>query len=184
MSFETGPAKKPKFHSPTLAGVMIRQSHSCVHILPAKNINWSEAVRTIGIPNKNGGQVLKEFAKGKGFDVLALECLTSPPPTRKRRQKKLLGREFSTPALPTPKTISDEQQALVASGKLSISEPCSPYLLTKCIVTNDGEVVTNQVELHRRKIPLYELHQKLLIQQENYMKLMTMRLKFYQKKKY
>ena len=69
--------------------------------------------------------------------------------------------------------MSDEKQALLASGKLSIGEPCSPYLLTKYIVTNDGEVVTNQVELHGRKIPLYELRQKLLIQQENYMKLMT-----------
>lgn len=106
MSFETGPAKKPKSHSPTL------DKHSWSHdqaiaFLRAhpsgQKINWSEAARTIGIPNKNGGQVLKEFAKGKGFDVLALECLTSPPPTRKRRQKKKLpGGEISTPALPTP----------------------------------------------------------------------------------
>ena len=117
--------------------------------------------------------MLKEFAKGEGFDVLALECLTSPPTRKRRQKKKLPGGEISTPALPTPRSISDEKQALVASGKLSIGEPCSPYLLTKYIVTNDGEVKTNQIELHGRKIPLYELRQKLLIQQENYMKLMT-----------
>ena len=113
--------------------------------------------------------MLKEFAKNEGFNVLALECLTSPP-TRKRRQKKLPGEEISTPALPTPKAISEEKRALVGSGKLSIGEPCSPYLLTKYVVTNDGEVVTNQVELHGRKIPLYELRQKLLANQEKYMK--------------
>ena len=48
-----------------------------------------------------------------------------------------------------------------ATGKLSITgDPCSPYLLTKSIVTNDGEVETNQVELHGRKIPLMNFAKK------------------------
>ena len=50
----------------------------------------------------------------------------------------MLPGDFHSPALPTPKAISDEKWALVASGKLSIGEePCSPYLLTKSIVTNE-----------------------------------------------
>lgn len=136
-----------------------------MHAHPSgQKINWSQAARSLGITNKNGGQVLKDFAKNEGFNVLSLECLRSPPPTRRRRQKKKLpGGEISTPVLPIPRAITEEKRALVASGKLSIGEPCSPYLVTKHNVTNDGEVVKKQVELHGRKISLYELRHKLLI---------------------
>ena len=141
-----------------------------LHILRAhpsgQKINWSEAARSLGIPNRNAGQVLKEFSINKGFNTLTMEGLTSPPPRRKSRHKKKLPGDFSSPALPTPRAISDEKWALVASGKLSIGEPCSPYLLTKHIVTDDGQVTTNQVELHGRKIPLCELCQRLLTRQE------------------
>ena len=155
MSFEEGPVKKPKSHSPTLDNQAWNhdQAIALLRAHPSdQKINWSQAARTLGIPNKNGGQVLKDFAKNERFDVLALECLTSPPTRKRRQKKKLPGGEISSPALPTPTAISEEKRALVASGKLSIGEPCSPYVLMKYAVTNEGEVVTKQVELHGRKI--------------------------------
>ena len=105
MSFETGPAKKPKSHSPTLdkhswsddRAIALLRAHPS-----GQKINWSEAARTIEIPNKNGGQVLKEFAKDKGFDVFALECLTSPPPTRKKEAKEEAYPEEKFPLQPYP----------------------------------------------------------------------------------
>ena len=102
-----------------------------------------------------------------------MECRTSPPPPRNRSLKKLPVGEISTPALPTPRAIIHEKKELIASGKFSIGEPCSPYMITKYVVISDGEVNTKQIELHGRKIPLLELRQKLLHRQEKYMKIMT-----------
>ena len=77
------------------------------------------------------------------------------------------------PALPTPQSILDEKRQLIALGELTIGEPCSPYVITKHVVTNEGDVVNKTVELHGRKIPLLELRQRLLTQQEKFMRLMT-----------
>ena len=60
MSFETGPTKKHKSHSPTLdkhswshnQAIALLHAHSS-----GQKINWSEAARVIGIPNKNGAVV-------------------------------------------------------------------------------------------------------------------------------
>lgn len=176
MSYEEGPTKKQKSHSPTQnqtwdkeAAIALLKAHP-----PQKKINWSAAAKTIGIQNGNAGQVLKAFANSEGFDTTALECRTSPPPPRIRRSKKKLpGGEISTPALPTPQSIVDEKKQLIASGQLSIGEPCSPYVITKHVVTKEGDVVNKTVELHGRKIPLLELRQRLLTRQEKFMRLMT-----------
>lgn len=99
-------------------------------------------------PGGNAGQTLKEYAKKRGLDVTAMERKSSPPPTRiHRKKKKLPGGEISTPSLPTPAAITAKKQKLIASGKLSIGEPCSPYTITKSIVTADGEVTTKQIEI-------------------------------------
>ena len=62
---------------------------------------------------------------------------------------------------------------MIACGKLSIGEPCSPYNITKSIVTADGEIITKQVEIVGRKLSLLEVREKLLHQHLKYMRLMT-----------
>ena len=62
---------------------------------------------------------------------------------------------------------------MIASGKLSIGQPCSPYSLTKSFVTTDGDVKTKQVEIVGRKLSLLELRLKLLNQHQKYMRSMT-----------
>ena len=72
-----------------------------------------------------------------------MERKTSPPPTRVRRKKKKLpGGEISTPTLPTPAAITAQKKELIACGKLSIGEPCSPYTITKSIVSLKSEEPT------------------------------------------
>ena len=110
----------------------------------------------------------------QGFNVSAMERKSSPPPPRiRRRKKKLPGGEISTPSLPTPTAITSEKKEMIACGKLSIGEPCSPYRLTKSFVRTDGDVKTKQVEIVGRKLLLLELRQKLLNQHQKYMRLMT-----------
>ena len=139
-----------------------------------EKINWSQCARTLQIPGKNAGQTLKEYAEKQGFNVTAMECKSVPPPKRiRRRKKKLPGGEISTPSLPTPAAITAERKNLIASGKLSIGEPCSPYSITKSIVTADGEVATKEVEIVGRKLSLVEIRKKLVHQHLKYMRLMT-----------
>ena len=62
------------------------------------------------------------------------------------------------------------KKRMIARGKLSIREPCSPYINTKSIVTAEGEVTTTQVKIVGRKLSLLEIRQKL---HSKYMRLMT-----------
>ena len=101
-----------------------------------------------------------------------MECQNETPPSRHRkRKKKLPGGEISTLALPKPQAIINEKRQLVASGQLSIGEPCSPYTLIKH-VSNNEDIVTKQIEIYGRKVPLLELCQKMLNKQQKYMRLM------------
>ena len=178
MSFETptAPSKKIKLHS-TSADKHTWNHEDATTLLsshpPEQTINWSRCARRLHIPGGNAGQTLKEYAEKQGFDVITMEQKNSPPPTRiRRKKKKLPGGEISTPSLPTQAAITAEKKDLIACGKLSIREPCSPYTVTKSVVTAEGEVITKEVEVVGRKLSL-EVRQKLLHQHSNYMRLMT-----------
>ena len=177
MSFEQRPVKKGKSHSPSQENQTWNHEEALALLHahpPHKKINWSETSRNLNIPNKNAGQVLKEFAMQQGFNTPAMECQNETPPSRHRKSKKKLpGGEISTPALPKPEAIAEEKRQLIASGQLSIGEPCSPYTLTKHVVSSDGDVLVKKIEIHGRKVPLLELRQKMLIKQQKYMRLMT-----------
>lgn len=158
MSFEkpTSPSKRIKLHSPSDSSQT--WSHEDATALPQSHppnvkICWDQSARHLYIPGKNAGQVLKEYAIKQGFNVLSLECKSSPPPKRIRRtKKKLPGRKISTPSLPTPAAIRAEKQEFIANGILSIGEPCSPYKLTRTVVTKEGEVQTKECTLvHGKK---------------------------------
>ncbi len=60
--------------------------------------------RKLNIPQKNGGQVLKEVAHKHGIDIIGLEQKTTDTTPRLRRSKaKLTGGEISVPCLPIRK---------------------------------------------------------------------------------
>ncbi len=60
---------------------------------------------------------------------------------------------------------------MIDSGELSIGEPCTPFTISKVIINSNLTVETKDVTIFGRKIPLHELRQKLLEQQEDYMRL-------------
>ena len=179
MSFDkpTIPPKRTKLHSP------IDVNHTWNHeeaetLLDShptdRKINWSEYARRLNIPGKNGGQVLKEFAHKKGYNTLALEHKSDPAPIRTRRtKKKLRGGEISIPSLPPPQFITNEKREMIRNGTLSLGEPCSPYAVKKTVVTNEGEVNIEVVQIVGRKLSLLEIRKKLLKKHTKYMRLMT-----------
>ena len=78
-------------------------------------------------------------------------------PHHRKCKKHLLGEEISTPSLPTKGEILDEKKRLVESGELTIGEPCTPYVMKKCIVNTEGEIEVRPTEICGQKIPLLEL---------------------------
>lgn len=64
------------------------------------------------------------------------------------------------PCLPTVEC--KEKQELIASGELSIGEPCTPYTMTKTVVNKEGNIAVKKVEICGRKIPILELRKTLL----------------------
>ena len=87
--------------------------------------------------------------------------------------KKLPGGEVSIPSLPPPSVISSEKKEMIATGKLSLGEPCSPHTVFRSTVTSDGEVKTDEVKIIERKLSLLEIRRKLLQRHSKYMRLMT-----------
>lgn len=92
------------------------------------------------------------------MDVASLEHRSTPQTPRLRhRKKKLPQGEISTPSLPSLSVIANERKHLIETGELSLGEPCTPYTMTKYVVTALGDVETTKVEISGRKIPLHEL---------------------------
>jgi len=177
MSFEKpeSPAKRTKSHTRSEQNQNWNREDA-MELLTShpsdQKINWTQAAKSLNIQVGNPGQELKKFAVDKGLDILALDQRTSEPPPRVRAvHKKLPGGEISTPALPTVNKIREEKRSLIDDSTLSIGEPCSPYDITKTVVSPDGDVVTNITKICGRKIPLHYLRQKMLEQQEKYMRL-------------
>ena len=116
------------------------------------------------------GQILKETAEERGIDVSKLDQLTVTP--HQRRCKKCLpGGEISTPCIPTKGEI------LKKETELTIGEPCTPYVMKKCIVNTEGEIEVRPTEICGRKIPLLELRKRLLDKQLKYMRIGNQRVK-------
>ena len=136
-----------------------------------EKINWSSMARSFNIPQRNGGQVLKEVAQKHGIDTSKLDMKSQTPPRLRRSKTKLRGGEISMPCLPTKEAVAQEKKNLIASGDLSIGEPCSPYTLTNSVVNSDGNIEMKAVEICGRKIPLIELKSTLLRKHEEYMRL-------------
>ena len=174
-SFETpSEPQKKKSHSPSVEHITWDTQKALDNLREwpqDQRMNWSKFAREHGIPGKNGGQVIKEYAENHGIDVVKIDGRT---PTRRVRasRKRLPGNEISTPANPTPASIKQEWAKMIQSGKLTIGETCAPYKLTRFIVKN-GVVESMEVTVFGRKIPLAELRLRLLRKQKQYMRLFT-----------
>ena len=136
-------------------------------------INWSAMARKYEIPQKNGGQILKETAQKHNIDVSKLDHRQNTTPRVRRRKCRLPGGEVSGPTLPPKQVIVEDKKQLIASGELSIGEPCAPYKLMKSTITSAGDIQMKSVEICGRKIPLVDLRYRLLKKQEVYMHLST-----------
>ena len=176
LSFEK-PAEplKPKSHSPREQNMSWNLEEAMTELEnfpPDQRVNWSGVARKYNIPGKNAGQVLKETAKKHGINTAALDQRDTTP-RRRSRKCRLTGGEISIPCLPTITQVKEDQKQLILSGQLSVGEACAPFSLTKCTVTNEGNVELEKVQIYGRKIPLAELRHNILHKQEKYMHLFT-----------
>ena len=90
------PSKKHKSHSPSDSSLTWDVDSAILELqsFPEdETINWSQMARKYSIPQKNGGQVLKEVAKQRGIDVDKLDN-RGDCTQRIRRKKKLLEGKF------------------------------------------------------------------------------------------
>ena len=116
---------------------------------------------------------MKEVAAKRGIDIQKLERKTPSLPRIRSRKRKLPGGEISIPSLPTTGEITNKKAKLIESGELSIGEPCSPYMLTKSVVSKDGGIIEKTVQIYGRKIPLLDIRERLMKQHEAYMRQTT-----------
>ena len=164
--------KKHKSHSPSDSNLTwdVDAALSELETYPEdQSINWSSMARKYNIPQKHGGQVLKEVAKRRGIDVSRLDGRGGTTQRIRRKKKKLAGGEISTPCLPTVHEITEEKHRLIDSGELSLGEPCTPFTVKKSIAISTGEIEIKSIEIYGRKIPLIELRKYLLEKQEKFM---------------
>ena len=77
LSFQPPPqAKRKKSHSPSeqnLAGNVNGAMNEIRSLPDSERINWSAMARKYNIPQKNGGQILKELAEDRGIDMSNLD---------------------------------------------------------------------------------------------------------------
>ena len=179
MSFENDttqpPRKKKKSHSPSDEN-RIWDSNAVLQDLRQwpqdVQINWSSFARSHGVPGKNGGQVVKDFAQDHGIDTLTLDKRSITPRPR-RRKCKLPGGEISSPSLPTVKFIQKERDEMIHNGTLSIGELCAPFNVTRYRAAPGGTVETQVITVYGRKVPLLEIRRQMLTHHDKYMRLLS-----------
>ena len=72
----TTPTAKAKQHSPSETNFTWDTQavlHDLTNFPPGQQINWSEFARNHQVPGKNCGQVVKEYAKKKGINTVAID---------------------------------------------------------------------------------------------------------------
>ena len=168
MSFST-PKKsqksaKPKSHSPTSRTWDTDAVLQAAQQWPAdKCINWSAFAREHGISGRNCGQVVKEFLVKQGIDVLKLECRTAPRIRVRRQLLKSYG--VSHPAHKRKEHIKADIKNAVNTGRFHLGKECEGKVLFNYVCSN-GKVEKRELQVHGRKISLYDVRQSLLHRHE------------------
>lgn len=180
-SFESPQAKQERYHhnppkhkqhSPDFGNVTwdkAKLETSLRNWPECDKINWSLVAREHGIHSKNGGQIVKEFAREIGINTTKLDGRRDG--VRMRAKKlKMPGGEISVPCHKSEQSVKDDWSKMITSGQLTLGEPCAPYTLTRCRIVQ-GCLQETQVEVFGRKIPLLKIRKTLLLKHEKYMRL-------------
>ena len=162
--------KRQKHHSPNFEHVSwdTARLESTLRNWPVgSNINWTAVARNHGIQGGNAGQVAKEFAEAH-----AITTMTTPTrkPTQRPCKKRLPGSFVSIPSNPPIGMVEAEIKTMLTSGRFTLGEECTPYKVTKYVPIN-GVLTPQDTLVHARKVPLRQLREKLLQNQEKYMRL-------------
>lgn len=176
--FETPSAlkKKKTSHSPNFDHVTWDKQKLLHKLskLQASNtkIVWSAVAKEHEIPNRNGGQVVKEFAVKNGINTATLSRYNEMKRRTRLAKKKFSGGKISIPVPPTVQAVKNNWKEMIASGKLLLGIPCSPYTVTR-YKTEKGNLVAKDTNIYGRKIQMRELRMKLLQKHEQYMHIFT-----------
>ena len=166
--------QKIKKHSPNFQNVQWDKQGLLAKLKnwpPGETVNWSALGREFSIPDKNRGQVVKEFAAENGVNVFELD--RRPANTRLRARKlRMPGGGISVPTHRTAEGVKEDWKQMIASGELTLAEPCHHQTITKYKVKN-GELERSETTVYGRKIPLTEVREKLLRKHERVMHLHT-----------
>ena len=106
--------KKSKSHSPKECSLTwdVDAAMEELENFPEDSIiNWSAMARKYEIPQKNGGQILKETAQKHNIDVSKLDHRQNTTPRVRRRKCRLPGGEVSGPTLPPKQVIVEDKKA-------------------------------------------------------------------------
>ena len=127
--------------------------------------------RKYGVPGRNGGQILKEYAKCHGINTYNLDGLQEK---RVRRAKllKMPGNEISVPVSSTVEQVKQKWTSDIANGTYSIGETCAPETLMVMHATG-GKVIEKNEVIHSRKVPLTEIRERWVRIHETYMRLQS-----------
>ena len=143
---------RAKKHSPNFSTVSWDKDKFCCILAnwPENEIIiWSKVARELGITAKNGGQIIKEFVKAKGFDTTRLDKRKEGSRMRARKLR-MPGGEISVPCNKTVEMIKSDWADMIQSGELTLGEPSAPHTLTRYAVIN-GEIQKSEFEVYRRR---------------------------------
>lgn len=105
------------------------------------HINWSKFAWEHGVPGRNGGQVVKEYAKRNGFDTTRLDNKSNNTPRRRPSKNKLPGKEMSSPCMPPVSKVKQELDVMIETGVIRLGEPVASYTLQRFKISDTGELV-------------------------------------------
>ena len=75
--------------------------------------------------------------------------------------------------MPPINKIKQELDEMIETGVIKLGEPVAPYTLQRFKVSNAGELTTCNIVIEGRKIPLIDIRDNMLKEQEQYMHLFT-----------
>ena len=129
-------------------------------------MNWSAVARQHGIQGGNAGQIVKEFAQSRNITSIATPQRKA---TKRPCRRKLTGTGISIPANPPLRKIEADIQQMLASGRFSLGEECTPYKITKYTL-KDGKLSPYDILVQARKVPLQQIRQRLLTKHQQFMR--------------
>ena len=160
-SFTEKACRQARSHVPTTQTRDTEQVLSDAREWPADEaINWSKFARDHGVPGQNGRQVVKEFLRKAGVDVLSMEKRAQPR-AKKRRSLEKFGCGVSFPAHKRAAGI----KGALPNGELNPGEECCGTLIANYTLEN-SELARKEVDVQGRKISMLDLRGSLLRQHE------------------